>query len=187
MFLCSVTTAKSTYGQIASNLQAACGVGATTCTRIVLKKKTLLQHRNVVTANWWKVRQHILPNIGAVDMQKKYEKRSPEKQVLFKLYYPNNILRSSSSRKLRAQEEHYSTTGIIAGLVDHETSKKAQRQERGQSARDPNANNLSSDEILKALIAEQQIMAELKNSDTEQSRAIAITRIVLYLMNKNDC
>jgi hypothetical protein len=45
---------------------------------------------------------------------------------------------------------------------------------------------LSSDDILKASIAVQQIMAEFKNAESEQSRVMAITRIALYLMNQND-
>jgi hypothetical protein len=67
-------------------LTSACGVGATTCTRIVQRKKTFLQHRNVETASWPKEREHILPTIGAVGMQKKkYEKGSPEKQPIARL------------------------------------------------------------------------------------------------------
>jgi hypothetical protein len=81
-------------------------VGETTSTRIVQRKRTLLQHRNVATGSWLKERQHILPTMGAVGMQKKKcEKGSPKnnkyqdwKEVLFKNYYLNHIIRSGSSR-----------------------------------------------------------------------------------------
>jgi hypothetical protein len=66
------------------------------------------------------------------------------------------------------------------------TSKNEQRQERGQSGRDPNINSLPSDDLLRASIVAQQIMAEFKNVECEQSRIMAITNIVLYLMNQNE-
>jgi hypothetical protein len=121
MFLHSVTAANSLakYGQIASNLPIACGVGTTTCTRIVQRKRTLLQHRHAATASWLKERQHILPTIGAVGMQKKRCKKGSPKEhprlrlegCALQIYDLNPVLCSGSSRQLRTKEATTSTTG----------------------------------------------------------------------------
>jgi hypothetical protein len=58
-------------------------------------------------------------------------------------------------------------------------------QERGQSIWDPTGNSSLSDDLLRATIVVQHIMTELKNTDSEQLRIMAITKIALYLMNKN--
>jgi hypothetical protein len=67
---------------------------------------------------------------------------------------------------LRGNSEHKKRSNLhpdsVAGLIGHETSKNEQRQERGQSGRDPHVNSLSSDGILKASFVVQQIMAEFK-------------------------
>jgi hypothetical protein len=44
-------------------------------------------------------------------------------------------------------------------------------------------NSLSSHDILRESIVVQQITTEFKNTESEQSRVIAITKIVLSLMN----
>jgi hypothetical protein len=71
------------------------------------------------------------------------------------------------------------TVDSVTGLIDTETSKNEQQQERGQSVRDQNVNSLPSDNILRASITVQQIMTEFKNAESEQSRVMAITKIVL--------
>jgi hypothetical protein len=58
-------------------------------------------------------------------------------------------------------------------------------QERGQSVWDPIGNSSFSDDILRATTVVQHIMTELKKTDSEQVRIMAITKIVLHLMNKN--
>jgi hypothetical protein len=94
---------------------------------------------------------------------------------------------TSFAAALRGNSEHKNRPHLhqdsVAGLVGRETLKDEQRQERSQSGRDPNVNTLSSDDMLKASFVVQQIMAEFKNAESEQSRIMAITKIVLYLMN----
>jgi hypothetical protein len=58
-------------------------------------------------------------------------------------------------------------------------------QETGQSVWYPIGNSSLSDDILRATILVQHIRTELKNTDSEQFRIMAITKIVLYIMNKN--
>jgi hypothetical protein len=58
-------------------------------------------------------------------------------------------------------------------------------QGRSQSVWDPIGNSSLSDDILRATIVIQHIKTELKNTDSEQFRIMAIIKIVLYLINKN--
>jgi hypothetical protein len=93
------------------------------------------------------------------------------KDVLFKIYDTNHVFHNGSSRQLGTKEATTSTTG---------------EKSVGQSVRDPNVNSLPSDDILGASIVVQQIMTEFKNTESEQSRVMAITKIVLYLTNQKD-
>jgi hypothetical protein len=85
----------------------------------------------------------------------------------------------SFEKALRANPEHKKRINLhqnsVAAVIGHETSKNEQRQERGQSVKDP---ALYSDDILKASVAVQQIMAEFKNAESEQSRPMAVTKIM---------
>jgi hypothetical protein len=91
--------------------------------------------------------------------KKKCEKGNPPKKTT------NTITRRKFCSKfttstisfaaaLRGNSEHKKRSNLhqdsVAGLFCLETSKNEQRQDSGQSVRDPNVNSLSSDDILKA-------------------------------------
>jgi hypothetical protein len=69
---------------------------------------------------------------------------------------------------------------VPAALPQHE------QQTRGQSARTPNVNCLPLDKILKEVVAVvQQPLTEFNGTVLEEAKILAITKIVLNLMEQN--
>jgi hypothetical protein len=60
------------------------------------------------------------------------------------------------------------------------------QQETNQSVQAPNVSGLPLDNMVRAVSAVQQIMTELSGAVSEQSKILAITRIVFNLMEEND-
>jgi hypothetical protein len=69
---------------------------------------------------------------------------------------------------------------VSAALPQHE------QQTTGQSVRAPNVKNLSLNKTFKAVVTVvQQIMTELNGAVLEEAKLLAITKIVLNLMEQN--
>jgi hypothetical protein len=123
------------------------------------------------------------------EMQKRRSKRTPNNMTgrMFSSKFTTPTL--SFAAALRGNSEQKKRPHLhqdsVAGLINHETSKNEQQQERGQPVRDPNVNSFPSDNIQRTSNAVQQIMTKFENAELEQSRVMAITKLVLYLMNQN--
>jgi hypothetical protein len=60
-----------------------------------------------------------------------------------------------------------------------------QEQERGQSVQAPHVSSKPLDNMLKVVTVVQQIMTEVSGALSEEDKIVAITKIVLKLMNQN--
>jgi hypothetical protein len=60
-----------------------------------------------------------------------------------------------------------------------------QEQETGQSVQTSHASSQPFDNMLKVVIVVQQIMTEVIGALSEEEKIVAITKIVLKLMNQN--
>jgi hypothetical protein len=60
-----------------------------------------------------------------------------------------------------------------------------QEQETGQSVQAPNVSSHSFDNMLKVVTVVQQLMTEVIGGLSEEEKIVAITKIVLKLMNQN--
>jgi hypothetical protein len=60
-----------------------------------------------------------------------------------------------------------------------------EQQKTGQSVQAPNVNTLSLDKMLKVVMVVQQIMTESNGSVLEEAKLLAITKIVLNLMEQD--
>jgi hypothetical protein len=59
------------------------------------------------------------------------------------------------------------------------------QQTTGQSVQAPLLNSQSLDNMLRVVTSVQQIMTEVNGAMSEEEKIVAITKIVLKLMNKN--
>jgi hypothetical protein len=64
-------------------------------------------------------------------------------------------------------------------------STPVQGQETGQSAQAPNVSSHPFDNMLKVVTVVQQIMTEISGAQSQEEQIVAITKIVLKLMNQN--
>jgi hypothetical protein len=60
-----------------------------------------------------------------------------------------------------------------------------QGQETGQSVQAPNVSSHPSDNMLKVVTVVQQIMTQVSGAVSQQEKIMAITKIVLTLMNQD--
>jgi hypothetical protein len=60
-------------------------------------------------------------------------------------------------------------------------------QKTGQSVQAPNVNSSSLDNMFKVASLVQQIMTGLNEAVSEEQKIVAITKIVMKLMNSNGC
>jgi hypothetical protein len=62
-----------------------------------------------------------------------------------------------------------------------------QQKESGQSAQASNVSNASLNNMFRVASVVQQIMTRLNDAMSEEEKIVAITKIVLQLMNSNGC
>jgi hypothetical protein len=71
--------------------------------------------------------------------------------------------------------------------VGSPTTEQRHHKHSGQSAQAPNVNSASLDNMFRVATAVQQIMTGLNDAVSEEEKILAITKIVLKLMNSNGC
>jgi hypothetical protein len=88
----------------------------------------------------------------------------------------------------RTEEQQQPQTHQVAvtGPARMEALPQQEQQEAGQSVRAPYVNSLSLDKMLKVVVrVVQQIVTEYNDAVLEGAKILAITKIVLYLMEQN--
>jgi hypothetical protein len=65
------------------------------------------------------------------------------------------------------------------------TPASGQQQKAGQSVRAPTVNSQPLDNMLRVVTVVKQIMTELNGAVSEEEKIVAITEIVLNLLNQN--
>jgi hypothetical protein len=110
MILRSAITGSSsaTSGQTSSNLPAACGAGAVTCTRSAPRKGMHLPPQHAATVGGRKEENPIPPIFGIVDTRRRCRKKVAEgiqdynrKGVLFQCHHSRRVLRGGAPRQDR--------------------------------------------------------------------------------------
>jgi hypothetical protein len=126
-------------------------------------------------------------------MQKKKVQRTPKnttgRLISYKLTTPG--MSFAAALRGKTEEQQQPQTHQVAGPATIEsrvpvTLPQQEQQKAGQSVRAPNINSLSLDKMLKVVVTViQQIMTESNGAVIEEAKILAITKIVLNLMEQN--
>jgi hypothetical protein len=185
------------YGQNVINLPDVCVVVAATCIKNARKYQMKDQHRLAATASWWAERNPTRPTIGAAATRRK----RPEDETL--------------REHLRTQPEgcspsNYTTPGqsfaaTLQNKVEQQQQPQIHRVPAGRSCRSrkeerpiscatakcrsvipaPDASSLPLDNMFIVVPVVQQIMTEFNGAASKEDKIVAITKIVLDLMEQN--
>jgi hypothetical protein len=95
-------------------------------------------------------------------------------------------LRANTQQK---QTLHHAPQAGNSRIAEMGTPTMVQQQQKvtGQSAQASNVNSASLDNMFRVATVVQQIMTGLNDATSEEEKIVAITRIVLNLMNSNGC
>jgi hypothetical protein len=172
-------------------------VEAATCTRNAQRRETLLPLQRAATAGWQKETNHILPIIGAAkhakeELQRRKAQRAP-KITMGRVFSSNRTtpgvsfaagLRGSAEQQQQPEENQVPVTSLPTAGIKHIPAPTLQ-QETGQSVQAPNVNSQPLDSMLRVVTVVQQIMTEFNGAVSERDKIMAITKIVLNLMQQN--
>jgi hypothetical protein len=111
------------------------------------------------------------------------------KSVLFRPHHPRRLLRGGTPRQ-RSPAAGAATTskpgsGGFTQNVKQNVPAPALQQTTGQSVQASNVSSQPFDNMLKVVTVVQQIMTEVSGALSEEEKIVAITKIVLKLMNHN--
>jgi hypothetical protein len=172
LVLRSATTASSstTSGQTASNLPAACGAGAVTCTTSAPRKVIHLPPHHAATADWRKEKNAIPPITGAADTRRRRcrrrSRREHPKLQRGGCSLPTSPLQACPPRRRseaeQEQQQPQSHQGAGPATMEPRVPEALPQHEQlttGQSLRATNVNSLHLDKMLRVVVAVvQQIM-----------------------------
>jgi hypothetical protein len=91
------------------------------------------------------------------------------------------VLRGTPEQKNRSNLRHEE----VPGTNKHEGTKKEQKHKTDQSVRAPTVSSLPLDNMFKVVSVIQQSMTQFSNAETEETRTMVITKLVLYIMKQN--
>jgi hypothetical protein len=127
------------------------------------------------------------------EMQKKKSQRTPKTTT--GMEFSTNLITPGMCFAVvlrdKTEKQQQPQTHQVAGPVTMEPRVPAalpqhEQQKTGQSVWAPNVNSLSLDKMLKVVVTVvQQIMTESNGSVLEEAKILAITKIVLNLMEQN--
>jgi hypothetical protein len=92
-------------------------------------------------------------------------------------------LRGSAEQQQQPKTNQVPVTSPARGIKH--IPAPALQQETGQSVKAPNVNSQPLDNMLRVVTAVQQIMTEFNGAVSERDKLMAITKIVLNLMQQN--
>jgi hypothetical protein len=128
-------------------------------------------------------------------MQKKKSQRTPrttmETMFCSNLTTPGMPFVAALRWRTGEQQQHQTHQGTVAGRATMEPRvpgalHQHEEQTTGQSVQAPNVNSLLLDKMLKVVVRViQQIVTESNGAVLEEDKIVAITKIVLTLMEKN--
>jgi hypothetical protein len=185
-----------TSGQTVRNLPVVCGAGAGTCTRSVPKTKTLPTHQYAVTASWWRARNRIQPNTRAARTRRRsYRRRSyrEHKPTTGRVFSSNTVtpgvsfaaeLRGGASQEERFMPRHL-PEAVTPAARKSSVPAPVQQQKKGQSVQASHVSSQTFDNMLKVVTVVHQIRTEVSCAQSQEDQIVAITYIVLKLMNQN--
>jgi hypothetical protein len=127
------------------------------------------------------------------EIQKKKSQRTPKTKTgrLFssKLTTPGMSFAAELRGKTEEQQQPQTQQVAVPATMEPRVPVALPQQEQqkaGQSVWAPNVNSLSSDKMLKLLVTVvQQIITESNGALLEEAKILAITKIVLNLMEQN--
>jgi hypothetical protein len=93
-------------------------------------------------------------------------------------------LRGSAEQQQQTKANQVPVTSPPAAGINHIPAPALQR-ETGQSVQAPNVNSQPLDIMLRVVTVVQQIMTEFSGAVSERDKLMAITKIILYLMQQN--
>jgi hypothetical protein len=94
-------------------------------------------------------------------------------------------LRGSTAQQQQQPQARQVPVADPPAEIKLNTAASGQQQNAGQSVRAPSVNNQPLDNMLRVVTAGQQIMTEFNGAVSKEGKIVAITKIVLNLMNQN--